>query len=180
MVRQTKTGMSSTTRDRNALFRTTLGWVTETGRKLNLDTQVNTGFNSLFHKFIFHAQEFYRDKRLAVAIQGAAGGVAKPSVATLITISNTIDVLKKRFEAFQYGRNYYNALSSILWTIGGLTVIRELRTTIGRSDKVCGQIGASTSASSSGYRIGPPHDSAYAVDPVAVATTKPSPPCVFT
>ncbi|HVQ43118.1 MAG TPA: hypothetical protein VMS54_12955 [Vicinamibacterales bacterium] len=131
MVRQTKTGMSSTTRDRNALFRTSLGWVTETGRKLNLDTQVNTGFNSLFHKFIFHAQEFYRDKRLAVAIQGAAGGVAKPSVATLITISNTIDVLKKRFEAFQYGRNYYNALSSILWTIGGLTIIRELRTTIG-------------------------------------------------
>jgi hypothetical protein len=131
MVRQTKTGMSSTTRDRNALFRTTLGWVTEGGRKLSLDTQVNTGFNSLFHKFIFHAQEFYRDKRLAVAIQGAAGGVAKPSVATLITISNTIDVLKKRFEAFQYGRNYYNALSSILWTIGGLSVIRELRTTIG-------------------------------------------------
>jgi hypothetical protein len=131
MVRQTKMGMSSTTRDRNALFRTTLGWVTESGRKLNLDTQVNTGFNSLFHKFIFHAQEFYKDKRLAVAIQGAAGGVAKPSVATLITISNTIDVLKKRFEAFQYGRNYYNALSAILWTIGGLTVIRELRTTIG-------------------------------------------------
>ena len=131
MVRQTKMGMSNTTRDRNALFRTTLGWVTESGRKLNLDTQVNTGFNSLFHKFIFHAQEFYRDKRLAVAIQGAAGGVAKPSVATLITISNTIEVLKKRFEAFQYGRNYYNALSSILWTIGGLTVIRELRTTIG-------------------------------------------------
>ena len=32
----------------------------------------------------------------------------------------------------------------------------ELRTTIGRSDSVCGQIGASTSASSSGYRIGPP------------------------
>jgi len=131
MVRQTKTGMSNTNRDRNALFRTTLGWVTETGRKLNLDTQVNNGFNSLFHKFIFHAQEFYRDKRLAVAIQGAAGGIAKPSVATLITISNTIDVLKKRFEAFQYGRNYYNALSAILWTIGGLTVIRELRTTIG-------------------------------------------------
>lgn len=131
MVRQTKMGLSSTTRDRNALFRTTLGWVTESGRKLNLDTQVNTGFNSLFHKFIFHAQEFYRDKRLAVAIQGAAGGVAKPSVATLITISNTVDVLKKRFEAFQYGRNYHNALSAILWTIGGLTVIRELRTTIG-------------------------------------------------
>ena len=131
MVRQVKTGMSPTTRDRNALFRTVTGWVTESGRKLNLDTQVNTGFNSLFHKFIFHAQEFYRDKRLAVAIQGAAGGIAKPSVATLVTISNTIEVLRKRFEAFQYGRNYYNALSTILWTIGGLSVIRELRSTLG-------------------------------------------------
>ena len=131
MVRQVKTGMSPTTRDRNALFQTVTGWVTEAGRKLNLDTQVNTGFNTLFHKFIFHAQEFYRDKRLAVAIQGAAGGIAKPSVATLVTIANTIDVLKKRFEAFQYGRNYYNALSTILWTVSGLSVIRELRTSLG-------------------------------------------------
>ena len=131
MVRQTKMGLSTTNRDRNALFRTVTGWVTETGRKLNLDTQVNTGFNALFHKFIFHAEEFYRDKRLAVAIQGAVGGIAKPSVATLVTISNTIDVLKKRFEAFQYGRNYYNALSAILWTVGGLSVIRELRSTLG-------------------------------------------------
>jgi hypothetical protein len=131
MVRQTKMGMSSTVRDRNALFRTVTGWVTEAGRKMNLDTQVNTGFNTLFHKFIFHAEEFYRDKRLAVAIQGAVGGIAKPSVATLVTISNTIDVLKKRFEAFKYGRNYYNTLSAIVWTIAGLSVIRELRTTIG-------------------------------------------------
>jgi len=131
MVRQTKMGMSTTVRDRNALFRTVLGWVTESGRKLNLDTQVNTGFDSLFHKFVFHTQEFYRDKRLAVAIQGAVGGIAKPSVATLVTISNTIEVLKKRFEAFQYGRNYYNTLSAILWTIGGLSVIRELRSAIG-------------------------------------------------
>jgi len=131
MVRQTKTGLSTTVRDRNALFRTVTGWVTEAGRKLNLDTQINTGFNTLFHKFIFHAQEFYRDKRLAVAIQGAVGGIAKPSVATLVTISNTIDVLKKRFEAFQYGRNYYNTLSAILWTVGGLSVIRELRSTLG-------------------------------------------------
>jgi hypothetical protein len=131
MVRQTKTGMSSTVRDRNSLFRTALGWVTESGRKLNLDTQVSTGFNQLFHKFVFHAYEFYRDKRLAIAIQGAAGGIAKPSVATLVTISETIEVLKKRFEAFDYGRNYYNTLSAIVWTIAGLTVIRELRTTLG-------------------------------------------------
>jgi hypothetical protein len=131
MVRQTKTGLSSTVRDRGSMYRTTLGWTSEGGRKLNLDTEVNTGFNTLFHKFIFHSLEFYRDKRLAVAIQGASGGIARPSVATLVTIKETIEVLKKRFEAFQYGRNYYNALSAIVWTIAGMSIVRELRTTLG-------------------------------------------------
>jgi hypothetical protein len=131
MVRQTKMAMSSLVRDRTSLFMTTLGWVSETGRPLNVDAEINTGFNTLFHKFLFHALEFYRDKRLAVAIQGAAGGVARPSVATLITISETLDVLKKRFEAFDYGRNYYNTLSGIVWMIAGMSVVRELRTTLG-------------------------------------------------
>jgi hypothetical protein len=131
MVRQTKMGLSSTVRDRACLYRTALGWVNESGRKLKVDSEVNTGFSSLFHKFIFHALEFFRDKRLAIAIQGAAGSVARPSVATLITISETIEVLKKRFEAFDYGRNYYNTLSGIVWTVAGMAMIRELRTTLG-------------------------------------------------
>jgi hypothetical protein len=131
MVRQTKMGMSSTVRDRACLFRTALGWVNDGGRKLGVDSEVNTGFNVLFNKFIYHALEFYRDKRLAIAIQGAAGGVAPPSVATLITISETLEVLKKRFEAFDYGRNYYNTLSGIIWAIAGMAVVRELRTTLG-------------------------------------------------
>ena len=131
MVRQTKMGMSSTVRDRLCLYRTTLGWTSDAGRRLNPDTEVNTGFNTLFHKFIFHALEFYRDKRLAIAIQGAAGGVARPSVATLITISETLELLKNRFEAFDYGRNYYNTLSGIIWAIAAMAVVRELRTTLG-------------------------------------------------
>lgn len=131
MIRQTKTGMSPGVRDRNCMTRTSLGWVTEGGRKLNLDTEVNSGFNTLFHKFIYHALEFYRDKRLAVAIQGAASNVGRPSVATLTTISDTLGLLTKRFEAFDYGRNYYNTLSSIVWTLAGLSVIRALRTTLG-------------------------------------------------
>lgn len=131
MVRQTKMGMSTTVRDRGCSYQTALGWTTSSARKLNLDTGVNTGFNTLFHKFIFNTLEFYKDKRLAVAIRGSAAPVAPPSVATLITISDTLDVLKKRFEAFDYGRNYYNALSGIVWVIAGMTVIRELRTTLG-------------------------------------------------
>ena len=131
MTRQTKMGMSSTVRDRGCSFRTSLGWVPEATRKLNLNTNVNTGFNTLFHKFIYNALEFYKDKRLAVAIRGTAAPIAPPSVATLITISDTLDVLKKRFEAFDYGRNYNNTLSGIVWAIAGMSVIRELRTTLG-------------------------------------------------
>jgi hypothetical protein len=131
MTRQVKTGMSSTVRDRACVYRTTLGWVSDAGRKLNLDTNVNTGLNTLFHKLIYHSLEFYKDKRLAVAIRGTAAPVAPPSVATLITIRDTIDLLKKRFETFDYGRNYYNTLSGIVWTIAGMSVIRSLATTLG-------------------------------------------------
>ena len=131
MTRQVKTGMSSTVRDRACLYRTTLGWTSDAGRKLKLDTNVNTGLNTLFHKLIYHSLEFYKDKRLAVAIRGTAAPVAPPSVATLITIRDTIDLLKKRFETFDYGRNYYNTLSGIIWTIAGMSVIRALATTIG-------------------------------------------------
>jgi hypothetical protein len=131
MVRQTKTGMSSTVRDRAGLYRTTLGWVSDGGRKLNVDSEINTGFNTLFHKFIYHALEFYRDKRLAIAIQGAAGGVARPSAATLVTISETLELLTKRFEPFSYGRNYYNTLSGIVWAIASLSVLRALAPTLG-------------------------------------------------
>ncbi len=131
MVRQTRSGLSSTVRDRASAYRTCLGWTSGTGRKLNLDTQVNTAFTTLFHKFIYHALEFYRDKRLAVAIQGTAAGSTPPSAATLITLSDTIEVLKNRFEVFDYGRNASNTLGGLVWAIGGMAVIRQLRTTLG-------------------------------------------------
>ena len=42
--------------------------------------------------------------------------------------------------------------------------------TIGRFDSVCGATGTSSKPASDGYRIGPSADSAYAVEPVGVAT----------
>ncbi|BCS31448.1 hypothetical protein TBR22_A06490 [Luteitalea sp. TBR-22] len=131
MVRETRSGQSSTVRDRLAAYRTCLAWTTEGGRKLDLDTQVNGAFTTLFHKFIYHALEFYKDRRLAVAIQGTAAGSTPPSAATLITLSDTIEVLKNRFEAFDYGRNAVNALGGLVWAISAMTIIRALRTTIG-------------------------------------------------
>jgi len=129
MVRQTKMGLSSSVRDRGAVYRTVLGWESTLCRGLKLDTEVNTGFSTLFHRFIHNALEYYRDRRLALAIQSVSTG--RPSVATLTTIRDTIGLLKKRFEAFDYGRNYYNTLAGIVWTIAGMTVIRELRGTFG-------------------------------------------------
>lgn len=131
MVRQTKTGLSSTVRDRTGAYRTVLGWTSEPGRKLAMDTVVGTGFNSLFHKLIFHALEFYKDKRLAFAIRGAAADQPPPSAATLITLRDTIEVLKRRFEPFSYGRTYTNTLSGIVWAIASMSVVRELRSTLG-------------------------------------------------
>jgi hypothetical protein len=131
MTRQMKMGLASSVRDRAGAYRTALGWTSEVGRKLDLQTEVNTGFTTQFHKFISHALAFYKDKRLAVAIQGAATGMVRTSVATLITISDTLEVLKKRFEPFAYGRSYYNTLSGIVWAIAGMSVIRELRATLG-------------------------------------------------
>ena len=47
-------------------------------------------------------------------------------------------------------------------------------TVIGRLESVCGQIGTSTNPGTLGCRIGPFEDSAYAVEPVGVATMRPS------
>ena len=131
MVRKTETGASSTVRRRNISYRRCFSWILEEGRKLQLETVVNTGFNSLFHKFIQTALEFYKDKRLATAITGVTSPVNKTSVATLTSIKDTIDLLKRTFEQFDYGRNYSNTLSGIVWVIAAMGVIRKMRTTLG-------------------------------------------------
>jgi hypothetical protein len=130
-VRLTKMGLSSTVRDRDSSYRRCLGWTSDVGRKTGLEVLVNTGFNIEFQRFISQACEFYKDRRLAVAIRGTTSPIAPPSVATLRTIRDTIDVLKKRFETFDYGRNYQNTLGGIVWVIASMSLIRELREVIG-------------------------------------------------
>lgn len=131
MVQQIKTGLSSTIRDRDSSYRRCLGWTSDVGRKLGLDSVVNTGFSELFHKFLYNAIQFYTDRRLAVAIRTAAAPATPISVATLITIRDTMNVMQKRFEVFDYGRNYTHTLAGIVWAIAGMTIVRELRTTLG-------------------------------------------------
>ena len=131
MVRETKSGLSSTVRDRTSTYRRCLGWTSDVGRKMGLDSVVNRAFSIHFHKFITSALEFYKDKRLAQAVQAISTPAGKTSVSTLTTISDTIELLKKAFDPFDYGRNYYNTLSGIVWVIAGMAIIRELRTSIG-------------------------------------------------
>jgi hypothetical protein len=131
MCRQTKAGLSSTVRDRDATYRRALGWTSDVGRPLNVPAQVNKGTNQLFHKFLQAAISFNTAKRLAVAIRGTTTPASAASLATLVDISDTLTQLKQRFETFHYGRSYYNTLSGIVWAVAGLTVLRELRTTLG-------------------------------------------------
>lgn len=131
MCRQTKAGLSSTVRDRDATYRRALGWTSDVGRPLNLPAQVNKGTSQLFHKFLQAAISFNTSKRLATAIRGTTTPSSAASLATLVEISDTLTQLKQRFETFHYGRSYYNTLAGIVWTIAGLTVLRELRTTLG-------------------------------------------------
>ena len=130
MVRQTKTGLASTVRDRDSSYRRVLGWVSESGRKLGLESQVNNAFNSLFHKFIQYSLKYYNDKRLATAIQGTAVS-AKPSAATLVEVGNTILLLKRAFEPFVYSRNYFNTLNGIVLTIATIDLVKNLRNSLG-------------------------------------------------
>lgn len=131
MCRQAKAGLSSTVRDRDATYRRVLGWTSDVGRPLDVPAQVNKGTSQLFHKFLRAAIGFNTAKRLAVAIRGTTTPASAASLATLVEISDTLTQLKQRFETFHYGRSYYNTLSGIVWAIAGLTLLRELRTTLG-------------------------------------------------
>jgi hypothetical protein len=131
MVRQTEAGTSSKVRDRDSSYRRCLGWTLPQGRKLEPKCLVNTAFDSLFQQFLLNALKFYDDKRLAIAIRSTASPTAQPSVATLVTIGETLGLLKKVFDNFDYGRNYNNTLSGLVWVIAAMGVIRELRTTLG-------------------------------------------------
>jgi hypothetical protein len=131
MVQQTNAGASSRVRDRDATSRRTLGLTSEHGRKLDLDAQANTRLCTLFHAFLHHASQFYDARRIAVAIRGSAAPAPPPSVATLTMIGDIVRSMGQLFEAFHYGRNYYNTLNALVWLIAGMSVVREIRTTLG-------------------------------------------------
>ena len=67
---------------------------------------------------------------MATAIQGTAAN-AKPSAQTLVSIGNTMILLQRAFESFNYGRNYFNTLNGIVWCIATIDLIKNLSDSLG-------------------------------------------------
>jgi len=130
MVRELRSGLGSTTRDRDVAYRRCLGWTSEVGRTLGSEAAPNRAFSAQFHRLIRLALQFYKDRQLAVAIRDVVTPT-RASTATLIAIRDTMRVLQKSCEVFEYGRTYTTALNGIVWVLGALTVIRDLRRDLG-------------------------------------------------
>jgi hypothetical protein len=131
MVQQTNAGASSRVRDRDATYRRTVGLTTDHGRKLNVDAQANTRLCTQFHALVHHASQFFDARRMAVAIRGSAAPAPPASVATLTMIGDIVRTMRQLLEVFDYGRNFYNTLNGLVWLIAGMSVVREIRTTLG-------------------------------------------------
>src|SRR5262245_910342 len=129
MVRHLKTGSSSMQRERITAYRRALGWTTEAGRVLAVTSSTNTAFSQQFHRLIQSVLGYYDAKRIAVAINRTGQGGA--SVATETSITETVNLLRQSFRAMEYGRVHQDTLGGIVWAVGTLGLIYEMRDDIG-------------------------------------------------
>jgi len=129
MVRLTKTGSSSTQRERVTAYRRALGWTTATGRALDLDSSVNGSFNNLFHKVLQSALALYRDRRVADVIGRSPTSMV--STATVTEIGETVRLLQLAYKPFDHGRVYQDTLVGIVWAVAAMLMIFELKDDIG-------------------------------------------------
>jgi hypothetical protein len=128
-------GFGSFLTDRKALYQRTLGVAympeNEAADK-NVHTEMNGAFMRNFDKVLDLMLDFYRDKQLALAIsQTSNSGNIRSSVATQTSIRDTIQVLQKNMEVFEYGRNRLTAFLGIATVFGTICLLRMLRDEIG-------------------------------------------------
>lgn len=133
MITLIKTGEATSVKDRCAMFLRSLGMKTDATDKLNLTTPDNAAFRTQWLAFLKAASEYFRYNRLRDAIQ-ATTDPSRPSVATLTGIRDTLGLLRKSFDAFDYGRNASSTLAGIVWTIAALGLVRNLRKQLGIPD----------------------------------------------
>jgi tetratricopeptide (TPR) repeat protein len=124
-------GMSSNLRDRICLYQRVLGVSIE--NNLGVESERNTGFMGTFNKLLDYMLEYYKDKRLAVAINNSTSG--RSSVATQTSIKDTINLLRQQFEPFQYGRNQINTFLGIATVHATICLLYNIRKEIGVPDQ---------------------------------------------
>ena len=122
-------GIGSNLRDRIGLYQRVLGVSIE--NNLNVETEKNEGFMRNFNKFISLSVDFYRDKQLSEAIKGANTTAYRSSVATQTAIRDTILMMQKNFEVYEYGRNRINTYLGISMVYATICLLRMVKFEIG-------------------------------------------------
>jgi hypothetical protein len=122
-------GIGSGLRDRIALYQRVLG--VSIDNNLNVETEKNENFMRNFNKLIDHMLDFYKDKRLAQAIRDTSNNSFRSSVATQTAIRDTILVLQKNIETFEYGRNRINTYLGIATVYATISLLRMVKDEIG-------------------------------------------------
>lgn len=130
MVREMSAGVASSSRARLTAYRRCLGWSLPNGSALPLDDVIpNAGFDGLMHGFIRAALDLFVQRRLSDVINGNAQN--RPSMATLISVRDTLRLLKHALEPITYGRMYTTTLNGIVWAVSGFAVLRDIRFDLG-------------------------------------------------
>ena len=122
-------GVGSNLRDRITLYQRVLGVSIE--NNLNIDSEKNDNFMRHFNKLVSYSIDFYQNKQLAQAIRDTNNNAFRSSVATQTAIRDTILVLQKNFEVFEYGRNRLNTFIGIATVYATICLLRMLKDEIG-------------------------------------------------
>jgi hypothetical protein len=132
MVNLFQTGESSTTQARARAIAKSIGWGQQ-GQNTLIDrekTLINSAFSSLMTRALIQLTRYYHENRVTLVIQGISGA-QPPSVATLVALQDTISLLRNAAEPFNYGKNYYDILNSIVWILATIDLVKRLRDTLG-------------------------------------------------
>jgi hypothetical protein len=124
-------GIGSNNIDRKTLYQRVLGVSLNGENGTAVASEKNESFMRNFNKLIGYMIDFFRDKQLAQAIRDTNTNTIRSSVATQTAIRDTILVLQKNFEVFDYGRNRINTFLGIATVFATICLLRMLKDEIG-------------------------------------------------
>lgn len=124
-------GIGSNTMDRKSLYQRVLGVSIPSENGSPVTSERNENFMKNFNKVVGLMIDFYRDKQLAQAIRDTSSNSIRSSVATQTAIRDTILILQKNFEVFDYGRNRINTFLGIATVFATICLVRMLKDEIG-------------------------------------------------